>query len=153
MKLQLLDMCRYIIVVVVICLSQAKIPCSRLCRCVGCKNFEESPDRQNLLHLANAAEVRVKQQAAAETKLAGQLVGPPVRPAPPISGAERFETSHFSFLFLCRTSDYACASILCLFFRFYIGWSEIAGVVENWIPFSRATFFLSSSLPCLAGSN
>jgi len=82
---------------VVICLSQAKIPCSRLCRCVGCKNFEESPDRQNLLHLANAAEVRVQQQAAAETKLAGQLVGPPVRPAPPVSGAERYETSLISF--------------------------------------------------------
>jgi len=64
---------------------------------VGCKNFEESPDRQNLLHLADAAEVRVQQQAAAETKLASQLVTAPVRPAPPVSGAER-SVYHTHFL-------------------------------------------------------
>ena len=91
----------------IICLLQAKIPCSRLCRCVGCKNFEESPDRQNLLHLADAAEVRVQQQAAAETKLAGQLVGPPVRPAPPVSGAER---SVASSLFIASAQHYLLAS-------------------------------------------
>ena len=82
----------YVVIFVIICWLQAKIPCSRLCRCVGCKNFEDSADRQNLLHLADAAEVRVQQQAAAETKLAGQLVAAPVRPAPPVSGAERSET-------------------------------------------------------------
>jgi len=76
---------------------------------VGCKNFEESPDRQNLLHLADAAEVRVQQQAAAETKLASQLVTAPVRPAPPVLGAERSETSllyvnfnimYFNFIYI-----------------------------------------------------
>jgi len=93
--------------------QQAKIPCSRLCRCVGCKNFEESPDRQNLLHLANAAEVRVQQQAAAETKLAGQLVGPPVRPAPPPSGAERYRL-HFSALLSLLAYKHLCHTQCCM---------------------------------------
>ena len=68
---------------------QAKIPCSNLCRCVGCKNFEDSRDRQTLLHLADAAEVRVQQQAAADTKLSSHAVKPPVRIALLPAGVER----------------------------------------------------------------
>jgi len=34
---------------------QAKILCSSLCRCNGCKNFEESDDRKTLMQLADAA--------------------------------------------------------------------------------------------------
>ena len=29
--------------------------CSSLCKCTGCKNYEESPDRKTLMHLADAA--------------------------------------------------------------------------------------------------
>uniref|UniRef100_X2B1A3 CRC domain-containing protein n=1 Tax=Capitella teleta TaxID=283909 RepID=X2B1A3_CAPTE len=48
---------------------EAKILCTSLCKCVGCKNFEESPDRKTLMHLADAAEVRVQQQTAAKSKM------------------------------------------------------------------------------------
>ena len=34
---------------------QAKILCTSLCKCTGCKNFEESPERKTLMHLADAA--------------------------------------------------------------------------------------------------
>ncbi|XP_054166368.1 protein lin-54 homolog isoform X2 [Oppia nitens] len=44
---------------------EAKILCSGLCKCVGCKNFEESFERKTLMHLADAAEVRSAQQNAA----------------------------------------------------------------------------------------
>jgi len=47
--------------------------CSSLCKCTGCKNYEESPDRKTLMHLADAAEVRVLQQNAARSKLDSQL--------------------------------------------------------------------------------
>ena len=62
--------------------------CSNLCKCVGCKNFEESPDRKTLMHLADAAEVRVQQQTAAKSKLSSQIAELPPRPAAP-SGGER----------------------------------------------------------------
>uniref|UniRef100_A0AAY4DIA2 CRC domain-containing protein n=1 Tax=Denticeps clupeoides TaxID=299321 RepID=A0AAY4DIA2_9TELE len=52
---------------------EAKIMCSSICKCVGCKNFEESPERKTLMHLADAAEVRVQQQTAAKTKLSSQI--------------------------------------------------------------------------------
>ncbi|MGH0183835.1 UNVERIFIED_CONTAM: hypothetical protein FKN15_018834 [Acipenser sinensis] len=47
--------------------------CSSICKCNGCKNFEESPERKTLMHLADAAEVRVQQQTAAKTKLSSQI--------------------------------------------------------------------------------
>ena len=53
--------------------------CSNLCKCVGCKNFEESADRKTLMHLADAAEVRVQQQTAAKTKLSSQMQDVPSR--------------------------------------------------------------------------
>ena len=43
--------------------------CSHLCKCVGCKNFEESPTKKTLMHLADAAEVRKQQQVSARSQL------------------------------------------------------------------------------------
>lgn len=34
---------------------KAKILCTNICKCTGCKNFEESPERKTLMHLADAA--------------------------------------------------------------------------------------------------
>ncbi|XP_038142928.1 protein lin-54 homolog isoform X2 [Cyprinodon tularosa] len=64
---------------------EAKIMCSSICKCVGCKNFEESPERKTLMHLADAAEVRVQQQTAAKTKLSSQISDLLMRTAPIIS--------------------------------------------------------------------
>ncbi|XP_061603216.1 protein lin-54 homolog [Phyllopteryx taeniolatus] len=64
---------------------EAKIMCSSICKCVGCKNFEESPERKTLMHLADAAEVRVQQQTAAKTKLSSQISDLLMRTAPVIS--------------------------------------------------------------------
>ncbi|XP_071970844.1 protein lin-54 homolog isoform X2 [Engystomops pustulosus] len=61
---------------------EAKIMCSSICKCIGCKNFEESPERKTLMHLADAAEVRVQQQTAAKTKLSSQISDLLTRPAP-----------------------------------------------------------------------
>jgi len=95
---------------------QAKIPCSNLCRCVGCKNFEDSPDRQTLLHLADAAEVRVQQQAAAETKFSSHVIKPPVRPAPPPAGMERLYVSCLcqgSMMFYCSYLTCGAGKLVC----------------------------------------
>ncbi|XP_047426457.1 protein lin-54 homolog [Mugil cephalus] len=64
---------------------EAKIMCSSICKCIGCKNFEESPERKTLMHLADAAEVRVQQQTAAKTKLSSQISDLLMRTAPVIS--------------------------------------------------------------------
>uniref|UniRef100_A0A672I3V8 CRC domain-containing protein n=1 Tax=Salarias fasciatus TaxID=181472 RepID=A0A672I3V8_SALFA len=64
---------------------EAKIMCSSICKCVGCKNFEESPERKTLMHLADAAEVRVQQQTAAKTKLSSQISDLLMRTAPVVS--------------------------------------------------------------------
>ena len=53
--------------------------CGSSCKCIGCKNFEESPERKTLMHLADAAEVRVLQQTAAKTKLSSQISDLPSR--------------------------------------------------------------------------
>lgn len=63
---------------------EAKIMCSSICKCIGCKNFEESPERKTLMHLADAAEVRVQQQTAAKTKLSSQISDLLLRTAPVI---------------------------------------------------------------------
>lgn len=44
---------------------EAKILCTELCKCCGCKNYEDSFERKTLMHLADAAEVRSAQQIAA----------------------------------------------------------------------------------------
>ncbi|CAN9504576.1 unnamed protein product [Ophioblennius macclurei] len=64
---------------------EAKIMCSSICKCVGCKNFEESPERKTLMHLADAAEVRVQQQTAAKTKLSSQISDLLMRTTPVLS--------------------------------------------------------------------
>ncbi|KAK6315561.1 hypothetical protein J4Q44_G00130850 [Coregonus suidteri] len=64
---------------------EAKIMCSSNCKCVGCKNFEESPERKTLMHLADAAEVRVQQQTAAKTKLSSQISDLLTRTTPAIT--------------------------------------------------------------------
>ncbi|KAI1238563.1 Protein lin-54 [Lamprotornis superbus] len=64
---------------------KAKIMCSSICKCIGCKNFEESPERKTLMHLADAAEVRVQQQTAAKTKLSSQISDLLTRPTPALS--------------------------------------------------------------------
>ncbi|CAL9682338.1 unnamed protein product [Knipowitschia caucasica] len=64
---------------------EAKIMCSSICKCIGCKNFEESPERKTLMHLADAAEVRVQQQMSAKTKLSSQISDLLMRTAPVIS--------------------------------------------------------------------
>ncbi|XP_071829305.1 protein lin-54 homolog isoform X2 [Apostichopus japonicus] len=86
---------------------EAKIPCSSICKCVGCKNFEESPDRKSLMHLADAAEVRHQQQAAAKDKLSSQIQEFPERPPQYGESGERLP---FSFI----TSEVAEATCNCL---------------------------------------
>eukprot|EP00058_Branchiostoma_floridae_P010978 XP_002596466.1 hypothetical protein BRAFLDRAFT_270843 [Branchiostoma floridae] len=86
---------------------EAKIMCSSICKCVGCKNFEESPERKTLMHLADAAEVRVQQQTAAKTKLSSQIQDIPARPPAVNTAGERLP---FSFV----TRDVAEATCSCL---------------------------------------
>ncbi|XP_048215680.1 tesmin [Perognathus longimembris pacificus] len=35
---------------------EAKITCSSICKCIGCKNYEESPERKSLMSLPNHTE-------------------------------------------------------------------------------------------------
>ncbi|XP_037697289.1 tesmin [Choloepus didactylus] len=35
---------------------EAKIMCSSICKCIGCKNYEESPERKTLMNLPNYVE-------------------------------------------------------------------------------------------------
>ncbi|XP_021379566.1 protein lin-54 homolog isoform X2 [Mizuhopecten yessoensis] len=86
---------------------EAKIMCSNHCKCVGCKNFEESPERKTLMHLADAAEVRVQQQTAAKSKLSSQISGIPSRP--PVSSATG-ERLPYTFI----TAEVAEATCACL---------------------------------------
>lgn len=32
--------------------------CSYICKCVGCKNYEESPDRKTLMNMPNDMEMK-----------------------------------------------------------------------------------------------
>lgn len=85
---------------------EAKIMCSSSCKCIGCKNFEESPERKTLMHLADAAEVRVQQQTAAKIKLSSQMSDLPARPICSVTG----ERLPFSFV----TSEVVEATTACL---------------------------------------
>ncbi|XP_062582837.1 protein lin-54 homolog isoform X1 [Saccostrea cucullata] len=86
---------------------EAKIMCSSSCKCIGCKNFEESPERKTLMHLADAAEVRVQQQTAAKSKLSSQISGIPSRRPQSTATGERLP---YTFL----TADVAEATCACL---------------------------------------
>lgn len=96
---------------------EAKILCTNLCKCTGCKNFEESPERKTLMHLADAAEVRVKQQNAARTKLESQIEDLPSRPTFLSNSGERLP---FSFV----TDDVVKATCQCLLAQASNGESE-----------------------------
>ncbi|KAH0621029.1 hypothetical protein JD844_022032 [Phrynosoma platyrhinos] len=37
---------------------EARIMCSSICKCVGCKNYEESPDRKTLISMPNHMEIK-----------------------------------------------------------------------------------------------
>lgn len=52
---------------------EAKILCSELCKCCGCKNYEDSFERKSLqlMNLAEAAEYRSQQQSAASKLIYG----------------------------------------------------------------------------------
>ncbi|KAK7507737.1 hypothetical protein BaRGS_00000702 [Batillaria attramentaria] len=86
---------------------EAKIMCSSFCKCIGCKNFEESSERKTLMHLADAAEVRVQQQTAAKTKLSSQISGIPSKPPSSSASGERLP-------FTLITADVAEATSACL---------------------------------------
>ncbi|XP_065294351.1 protein lin-54 homolog isoform X4 [Dermacentor albipictus] len=87
---------------------EAKILCSSMCKCVGCKNFEDSSERKTLMQLADAAEVRVQQQAAARTKMSACDL--PMRPAPISVTGERLP---FAFI----TQEVVEATCQCLLAR------------------------------------
>ncbi|XP_015930274.1 protein lin-54 homolog isoform X2 [Parasteatoda tepidariorum] len=86
---------------------EAKILCTNLCKCVGCKNFEDSSERKTLMHLADAAEVRVQQQAAAKTNLSSQILDIPTKPPVMSQTGERLP---FAFV----TDGVLEATCLCL---------------------------------------
>lgn len=87
---------------------EAKILCTNICKCVGCKNFEDSSERKTLMQLADAAEVRVQQQAAARTKISAHDL--PMRP-PAIS--DTGERLPFTFI----TNEVVEATCQCLLAR------------------------------------
>ncbi|XP_034272626.1 tesmin isoform X3 [Pantherophis guttatus] len=40
---------------------EAKIMCSSICKCIGCKNYEESPDRKTLMNMPVQMEVKTNE--------------------------------------------------------------------------------------------
>ncbi|CAL1275676.1 unnamed protein product [Larinioides sclopetarius] len=86
---------------------EAKILCTSICKCVGCKNFEDSSERKTLMHLADAAEVRVQQQAAAKTNFSSDIFDFPTKPPVMSRSGERLP---FAFV----TDDVLEATCLCL---------------------------------------
>ena len=93
---------------------QAKIMCSSYCKCVGCKNFEESSERKTLMHLADAAEVRVQQQTAAKTKLSSQISGLPIKPPSSLASGERSVISLSLSLYLSLSLSVFVSLSFCL---------------------------------------
>ena len=57
--------------------------------------MEESPERKTLMHLADAAEVRVQQQTAAKSKLSSQISGIPSRRPQITSTGERYSANQY----------------------------------------------------------
>ncbi|OXB53659.1 UNVERIFIED_CONTAM: hypothetical protein H355_012304, partial [Colinus virginianus] len=41
----------------VFCICQAKIVCSSICKCIGCKNYEECPDQRTQLTMLNYVDI------------------------------------------------------------------------------------------------
>ncbi|XP_069699599.1 protein lin-54 homolog [Periplaneta americana] len=98
---------------------EAKIPCSNNCKCVGCRNVEESSDKNTLRDLAEAAEVRVQQQTAIKNKLSAQIQDIAFRPPRPAQSGTR---QPFNFM----TPEVLDATCLCLLAR-----AEEAESMEN----------------------
>ncbi|XP_053209366.1 protein lin-54 homolog [Panonychus citri] len=86
---------------------EAKILCSELCKCISCKNYEDSYERKTLMHLADAAEVRAAQQSVASKS---HLCGSDFRAKLPVFMADRAERTHCSFI----TNDVIEATSECL---------------------------------------
>lgn len=86
---------------------EAKIPCSALCRCVGCKNVAEKPENKSLMHLADAADIRTQQQRAATSHFMEQLEASSMRPQPTTRSGQRLP---FSFI----NKEVSKATCLCL---------------------------------------
>lgn len=86
---------------------EAKIPCSNLCRCVGCKNLLDRPESKSLMQLADAADIRTQQQKAASSHIHEQLESTSTRPLTVTESGERLP---FSFI----NKDVAKATCLCL---------------------------------------
>ncbi|XP_015793882.1 protein lin-54 homolog [Tetranychus urticae] len=74
---------------------EAKILCSELCKCISCKNYEDSYERKTLMHLADAAEVRAAQQSVASKS---HLCGSDFRTKLPVFMADRAERLHCAFI-------------------------------------------------------
>ncbi|XP_021922327.1 protein lin-54 homolog isoform X3 [Zootermopsis nevadensis] len=87
---------------------EAKIPCSNNCKCVGCRNVEETCDKNTLRDLAEAAEVRVQQQTAIKNKLSAQIQDIAFRPPPP--PAQSGTRQPFNFM----TQEVLDATCMCL---------------------------------------
>ncbi|KAL5470868.1 hypothetical protein EMCRGX_G028912 [Ephydatia muelleri] len=86
---------------------EAKIPCSNLCRCVGCKNLLDRPESKSLMQLADAADIRTQQQKAASSHIHEQLESTTAKPLTVTESGQRLP---FSFI----NKDVAKATCLCL---------------------------------------
>lgn len=86
---------------------EAKIPCSALCRCVGCRNLPDKPENKSLMQLADAADIRTQQQAAATSHLLETLDLTPTMSEPLPHPGHRLP---FSFI----NKEVSKATCLCL---------------------------------------
>ena len=90
-------------------IAQAKIPCSGLCRCVGCRNLPDKPENKSLMHLADAAGTLLLLCVCALGTLQDflQTYGPSSRPQPPPTSWRPW-TSHLN---LSPSRDKGCSSL------------------------------------------
>lgn len=86
---------------------EAKIPCSALCRCVGCKNLPDKPEHKSLMQLADAADIRTQQQRAATSHFLEKLELTTAKPQATTQDGQRLP---FSFI----NKEVAKATCLCL---------------------------------------
>ncbi|OTF69146.1 Tesmin/TSO1-like CXC domain containing protein, partial [Euroglyphus maynei] len=75
---------------------EAKILCSDKCKCIGCKNFEESDERKTLMHLADAAIVRSTQQQTVASKM--HIWGPEFKSKLPV----KVKSDWYEWMFVCK---------------------------------------------------
>lgn len=71
---------------------QAKIPCSANCKCIGCRNVEETLlTKKSLKDLADAAEVQTAQLTLNKAKMQQYLDSTAFRPAATSNTGARLE--------------------------------------------------------------